>query len=836
MLARTLHARIYVDASARALVAGGKIDFARLAKTLGGITAVKPLEKALPLPDLGLVTSDGELTLPTIHRIGRALHRWRLDLEAEAKCRPAKRRRRSAIEQELSEIHRLDRRLQSLREYQSQIRSGAPPASAPFFLDPEAEQEFLAALNPKNAAPLPDLLRWYARIVYWLSGARALQRFRAAMAILIASYPEKSIFGRIREFQYAVESIRARAGIDSLRGLIRELKYGIHKLPSYLVQQGHFSGRLKGKSLIEHCDRQIKSCTELLQDAQAQKCNKLPGAIAALVAADGVSENLSIRPLEEAAKQENFPRLMRIVHQWGELIGKEGYAALLIAIDKLKQIPNEYEFALYQKFLASGRSPADLIWAADLGCVTLLLGSKVTAFDIRFLWDGFHARGCLMQPSDLQSIVEVLTKSGDLGPIRAWLRWLGSVSPRLVGLLWQKTLRAAFWENYLPAAECREFAAYLSPVMRSASRGAEGDARRLLPQIEFLQTYLGKNERLPKSLRRILEHCERREEEQSALKARKECGIITPAASARLDWLISQQCQEVRDTKLLRTAEEAFIMLGVEAQSHALLRLFKTKCRDALGDLANRLELPLLREFATWVGKMSEEERVRLKRLTDAHQKCGASYKQHLADNQTWMDRAERRGIKLDGWFAPPPGVFPIPQETLSIAPGDDLYDLFMMGEYFQTCLSLDGVNAKAVLTNAYDANKQVLFVTTLDKSGARQVIARKLLAINSDFKLIGYTTYFRGGSRTETKYQEIEQAMSTYCGKLAAQCNLELASEGAPEPIGDHFWYDDGVCEWQAEAKKARSEYLTQQAASPTMRTTPLVLTLPSGVMAMAR
>jgi hypothetical protein len=301
----------------------------------------------------------------------------------------------------------------------------------------------------------------------------------------------------------------------------------------------------------------------------------------------------------------------------------------------------------------------------------------------------------------------------------------------------------------------------------------------------------------------------------------KERGVITESASARLDWLTSQQRREVRDSKLLRTAEEAFIALGVEAQAQILRQIFAAKCEAALGDLVNQLDLTQIQKFAKWVETMSADERDRLKRLTAAHSQHGPSYRRHLADNETWIRKAERQSMNLDAWFSTAPHDFGCQEKSLSIAKSGDLYDLFMMGEYFQTCLSFDGINEMAVLTNATDANKQVLFVTMLDEAGKKQVIARKLLAISADFKLIGYSTYFRGGPTTEAMHKEIDIAINAYCGVLAARCGLELANEGAPEPIKDHFWYDDGLCVWSKEAMNARREWLAQNAP-------PFVVTMP--------
>jgi hypothetical protein len=839
MLARTLHARIYIDSAARILLASGKIEFRVLAKTLGGVTAARPLEKAPPLSLLGLATSSGELTNAMLHRIGLALNRWRLELDAEAKLRPAKRRRREAIESEIAEVDRLEQRLQSLREYQTQIRSGKTPTTAPFFLDPDSEAEFRKIVRSKNSAELPNLLLWQARIVYWLSGARALERYLRVIPTITDAYPETSSAGQLRRFQKAVELIKARAGTESLSNLLAELAHHQRNLPSELIRRGRFSVRLKGKTLTELCDVLTQSCAELLLETQAEKCSKLPGAIAALTAADGASEHLPLRPFEEAARLENFPRLMRIVHALGDLIGKPGYGQLLCVIDKFKQVPNEQEFASYQQFLGGGRSQADLLWATEHTSLKDILVSNLRIAELRQLWHGFQERGFPMEAAEMQRIVTVIRSGASLNPFRVWLRWLGSVSPRLVTLLWEKTLRPAFWENFLLAAENADWFESLAPILKSVPRTKTGDPRRLIEQVETLQATLGRNERLPKSLRRILEHCDRREQEIAALESMKERGVITASANARLEWLASQQRREVRDSKLLRTAEEVFITLGVEAQTQVLRQIFLNRCQAALGDLVNHLDIPLLREVASWVESMNSNERILLKNLTHARAKFGESYRRHLADNQDWIRKAERHGLRLDAWFSVAPHHLECQDEALCIARSGDLYDLFMMGEYFQTCLSLDGINHEAILTNAYDANKQVLFVTLRNESGKKHVIARKLLVVNADFKLIGYNIYVRSLARTEAMHNEITNAVNAYCGRLAAQCGLQLASEGAPEPIGDHFWYDDGVCEWPKTATDARNEWQAQNAP-PLMAPLPIdtgfISKMPYALIAMQR
>jgi hypothetical protein len=92
------------------------------------------------------------------------------------------------------------------------------------------------------------------------------------------------------------------------------------------------------------------------------------------------------------------------------------------------------------------------------------------------------------------------------------------------------------------------------------------------------------------------------------------------------------------------------------------------------------------------------------------------------------------------------------------------------------------------------------------DDAGRQRVVARQLIAISDDFKLLGYTCYL--SSRIEKRIRpEVVTAMACYCGRLAAKCGIELADDGSPAQIGDHFWWDDGVCDWPADARTVWSE-----------------------------
>ena len=109
----------------------------------------------------------------------------------------------------------------------------------------------------------------------------------------------------------------------------------------------------------------------------------------------------------------------------------------------------------------------------------------------------------------------------------------------------------------------------------------------------------------------------------------------------------------------------------------------------------------------------------------------------------------------------------------------------------FGTCLALDtGCNAASTVLNALDANKRVLYVRGRDG----KIVARKLIAIAKDLRIVGYNLYvsMRGpGERA------IRAAMDAMCAAISTEVGAPLAGSGEPEKIHEGFWYDDGTVPW---------------------------------------
>lgn len=76
-------------------------------------------------------------------------------------------------------------------------------------------------------------------------------------------------------------------------------------------------------------------------------------------------------------------------------------------------------------------------------------------------------------------------------------------------------------------------------------------------------------------------------------------------------------------------------------------------------------------------------------------------------------------------------------------------FDIFMMGYYFDTCLSIpSGDYAESVIINAADINKKVIYA----KNRKGDVIGRKLLALSVDLRLLGFSSY---GKDMESVFNE---------------------------------------------------------------------------------
>jgi len=545
-----------------------------------------------------------------------------------------------------------------------------------------------------------------------------------------------------------------------------------------------------------------------LDEDQRNHWQLIPAEFAALTAVDNSATLLPQRCFCEAIEKEDFGRFSHVIGKFVEQIGLPGYDGLLLTLDQLRKPIHEINFDRLRQLVAKGNFVPDCVWAIDNDLQYNLRDSHLSIRAMRRLGELFTQRGFPLNMEELGSLASCIKSKQHLEPIYCWLKWLGCVSPRAITPRVHKVLSATFWGWYLQGVDRAGWFEQLAPCLAPARRASDADNYRpLLDRIAEYQQLAGKKAALPKSLRKLLDVPQRRQRERKRLRDLQLAGVLQPSAQMRLRALESAGDKFPDAAKIRRAAEEVFLLVGIETLGTVARKLAAATCRKHLGDLINPIAYGHLWDFALWIDSMNPPLHSLLRTVVASQQLHGTEYKRHLTENRDWICRAIARGIQLDPWFASNAQVKWIDGRKVKIVLAQELRHIFLMGHYFGTCLSLGNFNQMSVLTNAYDANKQVVFMFSEDHAGQLQIIARQLIAISSDFKLLGYCCYVNATHIQKQHRQPFVDAMAAYCGRLASQCHLELANEGTPESIGDHFWYDDGECEWPAAAGDAWAE-----------------------------
>ena len=161
-------------------------------------------------------------------------------------------------------------------------------------------------------------------------------------------------------------------------------------------------------------------------------------------------------------------------------------------------------------------------------------------------------------------------------------------------------------------------------------------------------------------------------------------------------------------------------------------------------------------------------------------------------ENAAWLKLAKTL-FRIDPWLAGFDETREIAGTAIRYKTEFDLVRAAHMGTWFDTCLALDrGFNRASALTNAVEINRLVLY--GVDPGG--NVVARKLIAITTDWKLVGYRTYAHHDQSLH------KAALEDICADLAQRCGLEMTNNGHPMALTEAFWYDDGTEEWNSHGK----------------------------------
>jgi hypothetical protein len=317
----------------------------------------------------------------------------------------------------------------------------------------------------------------------------------------------------------------------------------------------------------------------------------------------------------------------------------------------------------------------------------------------------------------------------------------------------------------------------------------------LLDRFCHLSELAGEPIALSNTLRRDLERIPRMLRQRDWLAAR-------PVRTAEQDVRLAHLTAEIAASEL---ADPAWTRRRLADRCDVLqARAFARRLDDILRELllesigaAPDVLTPAWRDAIRFHAGAADRNRGLLTRLLrHAAAAPGRPIAATLPSGQAWIARAAAR-MRVDVWLAPRRHTRELADQRLTIALEDDPLEVLRMGIPFDTCLSLaDGFNAESTVLNAVDPNKRVLYVR--DARGA--IVARKLLAVSSEFTLLGYRLYQVRGDLTG-----LPDAVHEFCRELAADCGLALADAGAPAEVHPGFWYDDGTAPWTGASQRSR-------------------------------
>ncbi|HZN34107.1 MAG TPA: hypothetical protein VFB80_09820 [Pirellulaceae bacterium] len=535
-----------------------------------------------------------------------------------------------------------------------------------------------------------------------------------------------------------------------------------------------------------------------------RKSRDLLALVAATVATDGGVAPLPQRLLQAEAGHANAA-LRALVAQSRQ----PGYEALLGALAQLPHVRQPRLFAAVRQLLARGIGLADVAWAAEHHLLAPLAESKLPPGRVRRLADQFAAHGLPLDPASLCNIAGELASRADESLALRWLHWCDrwpakSLPPRL-----RRVLRAAFSDCVLPALHrpwmtgpLEQWLAAQSPL---GSASLSADPQACLEQLAAWQRLIGQPAATPKSVRRLLEREQSRHGERvhlaRQLAANPSCGENIHRRYERL--CVQHSAEPAGTAKLARAATAAAVMGAIEA-----LRTLLRRAGEEAWRLETSLALPAHPQaapdrLACWVAEMDDAARQLLREVTAAWQATGPGYKLALAGNRQWLAQAAAAGIDVQRWLRGEHTTADIGGQPVEIGLAADPRDVFLMGDYFRTCLSLGDCNQLSPLFNAHDANKQVVLAIGRLPSGKRQVVARQLIAVSSEWQLIGYRCYRVFGEGTSQR-EACLAAIAAYCGRLARRCGLPLGDAGQPATLSSDKWLDDGTVPWHPAARSA--------------------------------
>lgn len=274
-------------------------------------------------------------------------------------------------------------------------------------------------------------------------------------------------------------------------------------------------------------------------------------------------------------------------------------------------------------------------------------------------------------------------------------------------------------------------------------------------------------------------------------------------------------------------SEQRAARLALKLQLAALQVFFKTWEQNCLDSLQAEIHIAFNLEHipAEW---LADKEKLRslfaLAKLDPAERRvvgvlCAAQMQAAyplITDpaNQAWLRKMQAKGLNLQPWLA---GLelsseLQLHKKTLKIQMrfAETIFEVFRMGDHFQTCLSRDSFNFFSVVANAADINKRVLYFFGEDG----HVLGRCLLAISDQGQLLRFYIY------SHLPNYALQPCLQVFVAELMQQMGIQLSSIGSIAKLVAARWYDDGIEQLQLELDARILENLRPKLSQLTANT----------------
>ncbi len=175
--------------------------------------------------------------------------------------------------------------------------------------------------------------------------------------------------------------------------------------------------------------------------------------------------------------------------------------------------------------------------------------------------------------------------------------------------------------------------------------------------------------------------------------------------------------------------------------------------------------------------------------------------------NERFVERLRGLGIDPEPWIHPPSPWTEVTADGRKLTLGfeRDPLEILQMGSYFHTCLSVGSFNFFSAVSNAVDANKQVVYAR--DDRG--QVAGRCLLAVTTEGGILVFHPF---NHEPAIRFGEMISALAN---RLAGAMKTAVVKRGTVENLVAPVWYDDGPIDlngsfpWAEERSRLRRSLL---------------------------